>query len=167
MILRVFDASSLIHTPRIVPIVPWGPLSLLVVPLVSVNSFHHWLVIRRCSCMFDFSSCIHMLGFVLCSSRDGAQDPGSLSVVIQVAILWMIMIITWLIDGWLRPYLSLHGWLWPYLIITMVSSAGWLRPYHRPSSYVFWMAAPMPRLHVHNYQRYRILPDGVPVQRVL
>ena len=63
-------------------LVPWGPLSLLVVSLASVNSFHHWLVIRRCSCMFDFSSHIHMLELVLCSGRDGAQDPGILSVII-------------------------------------------------------------------------------------
>ena len=72
--------------------------------------------------------------------------PYFLSVANQVAILWII--ITWLIDGWLRPYLSLLGWLRPYLFIIMVSSAGWLRPYHRPFSYVFWMVAPMPRLRV-------------------
>ena len=76
MILRVFDISSFIHTPWIVPVVPWGPLSLLVVSLASVNSFHYWLVIRRCSCMFDFRSQIHMLELVLCLGRDGAQDPG-------------------------------------------------------------------------------------------
>ena len=35
-----------VHILYIVPIVPLGPLSLLVVPLASVNNFHHWLVIR-------------------------------------------------------------------------------------------------------------------------
>ena len=65
-----------IKIPWIMPIVPWGPSSLLVVPLTSVNNFHYWLVIRRCSCMFDFSSHIHMLELVLCSDWDGAQDHG-------------------------------------------------------------------------------------------
>ena len=102
--------------------------------------------------MFDFNSCIHMLELVLFSDRDGAQDPGSLSVVGQVVILWMI--ITLLIDGWLHPYLSLHGWLRPYLVIIMVSLAGWLRPFHRPFRMSLWMVVPMPRLHVLDYQRY-------------
>ena len=43
---------------------------------MSVNSFHHWLVIRICSWMFDFDSCIHMLELVLFLDRDGAQDLG-------------------------------------------------------------------------------------------
>ena len=60
----------------IVPFLHSEPLSLFVVSLAPVNEFHHWLVIRRFSCMFDFSSHIRMLEFVLCLGRDGAQDPG-------------------------------------------------------------------------------------------
>ena len=95
MILRVFDTSSLIHTLQIVPIVPWGPLSLLVVPLASVNSFHYWLVIRRSSCMFDFNSYIHMLELVLLFGSRWSARPWILSVGIQAMILWII--VTWLI----------------------------------------------------------------------
>ena len=34
-------------------VVPWGSLSLLVIPLAPVNSLHHWLVIGRCLSMFE------------------------------------------------------------------------------------------------------------------
>ena len=54
-----------IHIPWIVPIVPWEPLSLLMVSLMPINKFHHWLVIRWLYCMFDFNSHIHMLELVL------------------------------------------------------------------------------------------------------
>ena len=112
----------------------------MVVPLASVNSFHHWLVIRRCSCMFDFSSHIRMLELVLCSGRDGAQDPRFLYFIIQAAILWIIMISymthwldgcdhTWvylsILTGWLCHALDLdycilcYGWLCPYRIYIM------------------------------------------------
>ena len=41
VISRVFDFSSCVHILWIVLIVPWGPLSLLVVSLVLVNILHH------------------------------------------------------------------------------------------------------------------------------
>jgi len=75
VISRVFDFSSFIHIPWIVLIVPWGPLSLLVVSLALVNSSHHRLVIKKISSMFDINTSIHMLEFVLLSGRVGAQDP--------------------------------------------------------------------------------------------
>ena len=56
--------------------------TIFIIGRTSINNFHHWLVIKRCSCMFDFSSHIRMLELVLCSGRDGAQDPGFLSVII-------------------------------------------------------------------------------------
>ena len=107
--------------------------------LTSVNGFHHWLLIRRCSCMFDFISHICMLRFVLCSGRDGAQDPGLFLINIQAASsLWIIMIYYMtLLIGWLRPYLSLlvdpyfSGWMRPYLGSHHFSTFyGWLHPYH-------------------------------------
>ena len=58
-------------------IVPWEPLSLLVVSLIPVNGPHHWPVIRWFSSMFDFNTFLHMLGFVRWSGRDGVQDPES------------------------------------------------------------------------------------------
>ena len=54
-----------VHIPWIVPVVPWDPLFLLVVSLVPIHNFHYWLVIKWFSCMFDFSSYIRMLEFVL------------------------------------------------------------------------------------------------------
>ena len=51
-------------------------MSLLVVYIVLVNSLRHWLVIKKFSSMFDVNTSIHMLEFVLLSSRVGAQDPG-------------------------------------------------------------------------------------------
>ena len=76
-----------VHSPWIVPHVPRGPSSLLVVSLMSVNYFHYWLVIRRCSCMFDFSSLIHMLRLVLCSGQYGAQEPGFCMMKFRLQIL--------------------------------------------------------------------------------
>ena len=51
----------IVHIPWIVPIVPWEPSSLNHLSLASVNGFHYRLVIRWCSCMFNFSSHICML----------------------------------------------------------------------------------------------------------
>ena len=59
--------------------------------------------------MFDFSSHIRMLELVLCSGRDGAQDPRFCLIYIHAAdYLWIISMcyMTHLI-GWFRPYLSL------------------------------------------------------------
>ncbi len=41
-------------------IVPWGSLSLSVIPLASVNNSHYRLVIRRCLSMFNFRTSLHM-----------------------------------------------------------------------------------------------------------
>jgi len=41
-------------------IVPWGSLSLSVIPLAIVNNSHYWLVIRRCLSMFNFRTSPHM-----------------------------------------------------------------------------------------------------------
>ena len=41
-------------------VVPWGSSSFSVIPLVLVNSLHHWLVIRQCLSMFDFRTSLHM-----------------------------------------------------------------------------------------------------------
>ena len=154
MILRVFDTNSLIHTPWIVPIVPWGPLSLLVVPLTSVNSFHYWLVIRRCSCMFDFSSRIRMLGLVLFSGRIDSRPRTQLTYVWAAWIGFII--ITWLVNGWLRPYLSLPGWLRPYLHYHY-GLISWVAASITQTHFIcLWMAAPMPRLRVICYQRCQL-----------
>lgn len=81
----VFDFSFCIHIPWIVLIVPWGPLSLLVVSLTLVNSLHHWLVIKWLSSMFDINTSIRMLESILWSDHVGAQDPGLRLQKFQVA----------------------------------------------------------------------------------
>ena len=42
--------------------------------------------------MFDFSSLIHMLGLVIFSGQDGAQDPGFFLMESRLWTLWIIMI---------------------------------------------------------------------------
>ena len=89
--------------------------------------------------MFEFSSHIRMLELVLCLGQDGAQDPGFLSVIIQAAILWIIVIsyLTHRLDGCdhTRVYLSiLTGWLRPCL------GSGLLYT-------LLWMAAPIPHIY--------------------
>ena len=49
-------------------VVPWGSSSLSVIPLVLVNGFHYWPVIKRCLSMFDASSLSH--GSTCTSSED-------------------------------------------------------------------------------------------------
>ena len=103
---------------------------------MSVNSLHHWLVIRRCSCMFDFNSCIRMLELVLLFGSRWSARPWILSVRIQAAILWIIMIITWLIH-WMAATMpesihwsSLDGCAHTLDLDYYVLCYGWLRPYH-------------------------------------
>lgn len=76
VISQVFDFSSFIHILWFVLLVPWEPLSLLVVSLALVNGPHHWPVIKRLSSMFDFNTSIHMFGFVLWLGCVGVQDRG-------------------------------------------------------------------------------------------
>lgn len=76
VISSVFEFSSFIQIPWIVLLVPWEPLSLLVVSLTLVNGPHNWPVIKRLSNMFNFNTSIHMLEFLLWLGHVGAQEPG-------------------------------------------------------------------------------------------
>jgi len=76
MIPRVFDFSFII-TFIDCTLVPWDPLSLLVVSLIPINGPHHWSILRWFSSMFDFNIFIHILEFILRLGWDGAQDPES------------------------------------------------------------------------------------------
>ena len=84
----VFDFSSCIHISWIVLIVPWGPLSLLVVSLALVNILHHWLVIKQLSSMFDVNRSIHMLRSVVWLGHVGAQDPDSDHIGLGCKVVW-------------------------------------------------------------------------------
>ena len=144
-----FRCQLTVHILWILPIVPWGPSSFLVVSLASVNNVHHWLVIGICSFMFDFSLHIRMLELVLCSGRDGAQDTRFCLIIIQaVGSLWIIMTYYMtLLIGWLQPYLSLL--VNPYF-------AGWLRPYLGSQFFytLLWMVVPIPHILYQGYQLY-------------
>ena len=59
----VFDIGSYIQTTWTV--LPWGSLSLSVIPLAPVNNLHYWLVIRRCLSMFDSRTFFHVDRLVL------------------------------------------------------------------------------------------------------
>jgi len=149
----MFKFSSCIHIQWIVLIVPWGPLSLLVVSLTLVNNLHHWLVIEWLYSMFDINTSIFMQGFVPWSGCVGAQDPGlrlkspGCEVMwhcyddMHVSIIWMDVTRPWviicdpLIIGWLPPYLGFimilfDGWLRPYLNSFTWSFSRWLHSCH-------------------------------------
>lgn len=110
VIPRVFDFISFFILRGLYWTVPWEPLALSVVSLALVNGLHHRPIIKRFSIMLNFSTSIHMLEFVLWSV--GFKTPNS-DHICSGCMDWFV--ITWLIDGWLRPYLSLYGWLRPYL----------------------------------------------------
>ena len=57
--------------------VPWGSLSLLVIPLALVNGLHHWPVIKRCLSMFDFSVILTWIDLYLEWRSNEFEDPGS------------------------------------------------------------------------------------------
>jgi len=118
----------LIHTLWIVLLVPWEPLSLLVVSLTLVNGSHHWPVIKQLSSMFHFNMSIHVLDFVLWLSRVGAQDPGLIS---QKLRLWGEMI---------------HSWLYTWFFRQMAVPIPWI--------YFIWslsrMVASILRIHAHD-----------------
>ena len=57
--------------------VPWGSLSLSVIPLALVNSLHHWLVIKRCLSMFDFRTFLTWIDLYLEWRSNEFEDPGS------------------------------------------------------------------------------------------
>jgi len=81
MIPRVFD-FGFFFTFMDCTVVPWGPLSLLVVPLVPINGPHHWPVIRWFYSIFDFDTFIRMLEFIIWSCWDGAQD-------LESCLIWL------------------------------------------------------------------------------
>ena len=58
-------------------VVPWGSLSLLVIPLMPVNSLHHWLVIRRCLSMFDSKTFFTWIELYSEWRLAEFEDPGS------------------------------------------------------------------------------------------
>ena len=57
--------------------VPWGSLSLSMIPLVPVTSLHHWLVIRRCLSMFDTRTSFNMDRVVLRVNIEWVWRPKS------------------------------------------------------------------------------------------
>ena len=57
--------------------VPWGSLSLSVIPLALVNGLHHWPVIKRCLSMFDFSAILTWIDLYLEWRSNEFEDPGS------------------------------------------------------------------------------------------
>ena len=103
---------------------------------MSVNNFHHWLVIRRCSCMFDSNSSIRMLELVLLFGSRWSARPWIFSITIQAMILWIIMIITWLIHWMVATmpesihWSSLDGCAHTLNLDYYVLCYGWLRPHH-------------------------------------
>ena len=108
----------------------------MVVPLASINSFHHWLVIRRCSCMFDFISHIRMLELVLCSGRDGVQDPRFCLLESRLRFCGLLWLFTWLTD-WMVATIpesilrsSLDGCVHALDLDGCILCYGWLCPYH-------------------------------------
>ena len=58
-------------------VVPWGSLSLLVIPLAPINSSHHWLVIRRCLSMFDSRTFFTWIDLYFGQRLEDFEDPGS------------------------------------------------------------------------------------------
>ena len=57
--------------------VPWGPLSLSVIPLALVNGLPHWPVIKRCLSMFDFKTFLTWIDLYLEWRSNEFEDPGS------------------------------------------------------------------------------------------
>ena len=76
--------------------------------------------------MFDFDSYIRMLELVLCSGRDGAQDPGFFLLRSRLRFCGLLWSLHDSYTGWLRPCLSLL-----------------IAPY--------WMAAPIPWIQIFMY----------------
>ena len=58
-------------------VVPWGSLSLLVIPLALVNGLHYWPVIKRCLSMFDFSAILTWIDLYLEWRSNEFEDLGS------------------------------------------------------------------------------------------
>ena len=58
-------------------VVPWGSLSLLVIPLAPVNSLHHWLVIRRCLSMFNSRTFFTWIDLYFERRLNEFEDPRS------------------------------------------------------------------------------------------
>lgn len=106
----------------IVLIVPWEPLSLLVVSLIYVNVLHYSQVIRWFSIMFEFNTFICMLEFRDWWGRDGAQDPGFCLIESRLhgvmSYTWLYTFSLWMdcCDHIVGPYSwsFLFGWWQPY-----------------------------------------------------
>ena len=87
--------------------------------------------------MFDSNSCIRMPKLVLCSGRDGAQDPGFCLLESRVRfVAYYDHYMTHSLDG------CDHAWV--YLSIL----TGWLCPYlgSRFLCALLWMVAPIPHI---------------------
>ena len=57
--------------------VPWGSLSLSVIPLAIVNNLHHWLVIRWCLSMFDSRTSLTWIDLYFEWRSNEIEDPRS------------------------------------------------------------------------------------------
>lgn len=57
--------------------IPWGSLSLLVIPLALVNGLPHWPVIKWCLSMFDLTTFLTWIGLYLEWRSNEFEDPGS------------------------------------------------------------------------------------------
>jgi len=57
--------------------VPWGSLSLLVIPLALVNGSHHWPVIKRPLSMFDIEEIFTWIDLYIEWGSDEFEDPRS------------------------------------------------------------------------------------------
>ena len=57
--------------------VPWGSLSLLVIPLALDNSLHHWLIIRCCLSMFNSRTSFTWIDLYSEWRLNEFEDPGS------------------------------------------------------------------------------------------
>ena len=68
--------------------VPWGSLSLLVIPLALVNGFHYWPVIKRCLSMFDIRTSFHMDRLVLWAKIEQVLKTPDLVSSIRAVIYW-------------------------------------------------------------------------------
>ncbi len=99
--------------------------------------------------MFDFDSYIRMLELVLCSGRDGAQDPGFCLLGSRLRFCGLLSLLYDSFTGWLRPCLSLF--INPHW---MAASIPWIVDLQVIP--FIWMVVPMPWISSHS----PCYPDG-------